>query len=74
MTSSQSEVYGDELTVHTMTKVYTSRGQLKAIRAKLDPQLFIQGSQKYHSEYQLFDITGSFFSGNMTAFMSNQQN
>ena len=67
------EVYGDELTVHTMTKVYTSRGQLKAIRAKLDPQLFIQVAKSTILNINYLTSLEASFSGNMTAFMSNQQ-
>lgn len=67
------EVYGDELTVHTMTKVYTSRGQLKAIRAKLNPQLFIQVAKSTILNINYLTSLEASFSGNMTAFMSNQQ-
>ena len=65
------EVYGDQLSVHTRQEVYQSRGQLKTVLAKLDPQAFIQVTKSSLLNINYLTSLEASFSGNMTAFMGN---
>lgn len=65
------EVYGDQLSVHTSSDVYQSRGQLKTMLAKLDPQAFIQVTKSSLLNINYLTSLEASFSGNMTAFMAN---
>lgn len=66
------EVYGSELTIHTMGKDYTSKGQLKSILERLNNNDFIQVAKSTVINVNHLDSLEAAFSGNMTAMMTNQ--
>jgi DNA-binding LytR/AlgR family response regulator len=65
------EVFGDQLTIHSQTKDYTVRGQLKTMLAKLDNNNFIQISRNSILNLDKITTLAAEFSGNMTARMAN---
>lgn len=66
------EVYGSELTIHTITKDYVSKGQLKTILERLNNNDFIQVAKSTVININQLDSLEAAFSGNMTAIMTNQ--
>lgn len=65
------EVLGNHLTIHTLKSVYQTKGVLKKILARL-PEEFIQISKSTVINLTHLQSLEASFSGNMTAFLSNQ--
>ncbi|MHC9531858.1 LytTR family DNA-binding domain-containing protein [Dellaglioa sp. BT-FLS60] len=66
------EVYGSELTIHTIVKNYSVKGQLKTMIERLNNHDFIQVSKSTVININQLESLEAAFSGNMTAFMTNQ--
>lgn len=63
------EIYKNELTVYTKSKVYQLKGKLKEIHQRLQSNDFIQISKSALINLNHLNSLEAAFSGNMTAFM-----
>lgn len=67
------EVYKNELTVYTQTKVHKLKGKLKEIYQRLNNGDFIQISKSALINLNHLSSLEASFSGNMLAFMDNDE-
>jgi two-component system response regulator LytT len=65
------EVFGTEISVQTVGKSYTTKGQLKKFHARLPQKTFIQISKSALINIEHLEYLEAGFSGNMTAFLTN---
>lgn len=65
------EVFENELTIYTLEKSYQLRGQLKKMVERINDGNFVQISKNTVINLNHLDSLETAFSGNMTAFVSN---
>ena len=66
------EVYGNQVTLYTIETTYQIRGVLKKILSRLKQQDFIQVAKGAAINLNHLQSLETAFSGNMTAFLTNQ--